>query len=242
MHAIPAHAKIQLTQDGSPTLYWTNPDLSAEMMHHSGGAVSESFFIYDGALQEVLRRPRWRVAITSVGLGLAYNELIAIGRLLQTPRPDWTMISYESVAELRLGCSEWLEQSRNENPLHQTLDLVLRHVAQRLELPDALLKQAARAALLQGQWQLRGAFPEAIPPLSESTCVFYDAFSKKMNAHLWDEEKLVQSLRAVVPGPAVFATYAATGSLHRALHTLGFCLIRKVGFAGKRESTLAIRE
>jgi tRNA U34 5-methylaminomethyl-2-thiouridine-forming methyltransferase MnmC len=52
---------------------------------------------------------------------------------------------------------------------------------------------------------------------------------------------LVEQLGRILAPQAVLATYAATGTMNRALRTLGFKILEKPGFQGKRESTLAVR-
>ncbi len=231
MRELPLNAKISITRDGSPTLRLSH---DGEEMHHSGGALSESFFIYDQALQEVLHR-RWPVVVTSVGLGLGYNELIAIGRV--RTHSNWKIVSYESQEWLRKGFVQAL--SGRETTIFTE---VLQRVAARLEISARDLKAAAQRALKSGRLQLRGSFPGSLTPSRDCTCVFYDVFSKKTNAELWDEENLKLALTDLNSKYAVFATYAATGALNRTLRALGFRLLPKAGFCGKRQSTLAIRE
>ncbi|NJL25980.1 MAG: hypothetical protein HC902_12985 [Calothrix sp. SM1_5_4] len=83
MNEYPSSIEVLTTKDGSPTLAFRREDGYVEKMHHADGAVSESFYIYGEAL-EICRRnigPGEPVRAISVGLGLGYNELIAIGRL-----------------------------------------------------------------------------------------------------------------------------------------------------------------
>jgi tRNA U34 5-methylaminomethyl-2-thiouridine-forming methyltransferase MnmC len=89
---------------------------------------------------------------------------------------------------------------------------------------------------------LHGRFPEEAGSTVGVTCVFYDAYSKKMDADLWQETSLVTRLDPLLARNCVLSTYAATGTMKRALKTLGFRLLPRTGFLGKRESTLAIRE
>jgi len=69
----------------------------------------------------------------------------------------------------------------------------------------------------------------------------FDAFSKKSSATLWTEEFLNSFLENHTHADCVFTTYACTSQLKRVLKKHGFSLINRPGFAGKRESTLAMR-
>jgi tRNA U34 5-methylaminomethyl-2-thiouridine-forming methyltransferase MnmC len=233
--------EISITQDGSPTLLCARPTGQAEKMHHSGGALSESFFIYHQALGEVLQR-HWPLKILSLGLGLGYNEWIALGEIFKNRPRIWKLWSFEADHHLRQEFQTWLFSPLAEDPLHSAWTEVFTQVSAKMEIPAPELKNFARRSHEQKQWEHRQHFPIDSSGVEGCTCIFYDAFSKKMDPDLWFEETLVQDLKKISGPHCVLATYAATGTLNRALNKLGFRLIPKKGFLGKRESTLAIRE
>lgn len=240
MRPLPENLEIYTTQDGSPTLTWRRADGYIEKMHHSGGALEESIYIYLRSLDLVLERgeaPR----VLSIGLGLGYNELLTIGEFLRLDRPDWHLWSFEAHPQLRSEFVRWLITERVESELGATYEDVLERVAQRLQIEPTALKTAARLGLDTGRLQLRSSFPEDAAHINNVSLVYYDAYSKKMDPHLWDEQCLTGSLGPLLSDRCVLSTYAATGSLNRALRGLGFRLLPKPGFLGKRESTLAIR-
>ncbi|MBX9765937.1 MAG: hypothetical protein K2X47_01585, partial [Bdellovibrionales bacterium] len=72
--------------------------------------------------------------------------------------------------------------------------------------------------------------------------ILFDLFSSKTNQELWAEPFLTQFLEERAEQRCVFASYAATGNLKRALRRHGFTLAQVAGFAGKRETTLAHRQ
>lgn len=228
--------QIFITQDGSPTLVWTDLAGYQEKMHHSHGALSESFYIYGEALREVITRG-WPVRVLSLGLGLGYNELIALGE--DSGAKVW---SFEISDVLREGFRAWLLGQSGDPRLTSVYDRVCALVAERFKVEPAALHATASLAFREGRLELRGSFPEDTMGVSECSCVFYDAFSKKMSPTLWAEEMIKTHLNSLTARRAVVTTYAATGALNRALKGLGFQLIEKKGFSGKRESTLAIRE
>jgi hypothetical protein len=233
--------QVFITQDGSPTLIWPGPEGAAEKMHHSAGALSESFYIYHQALRETVQRS-WPMRVLSLGLGLGYNELIAIGEAHASGATDWQVWSFEASLELRRNFSAWLAGGNVNGSLHTAFDQVLAGVAGRFALRPEDLKTLARTAASGGKLELRGAFPAESANLTGCTCVFYDAFSKKLSPELWIEDQLTSHLERITAANCVLSTYASTGVLNRALKRLGFRLLEKKGFSGKRESTLAIRE
>lgn len=236
--SLPSQTEIFVTADGSPTLSYKREDGYAEKMHHSGGAFSESVYIYLEALK--LNPSPSRPRVFSVGLGLAYNEMLAVGWFTQQQITDFEVWSFESVAALRDGFRLWLEGD-DQGPLAETYNLIEERTARHFELKPGAVREALKAALKSSRLHLQNSFPDDRPE-ARANVIFYDAYSRKMNAELWDERILTESLEPVLEERCILATYAATGSLNRALKHLGFRLIEKAGFQGKRESTLAIRD
>lgn len=230
---------IFITRDGSPTLEWRKEDGYVEKMHHSGGALSESLFIYQECLKRSLEA-HGPIKILSLGLGLGYNEIIAIGTLYCAGLNDWKIWSFELDDFLRNEFHKWLKNGNSE--LAEVYEQILEAIARELQISSASLKELVVASLQDGRLELRGGFPEDAGGVEGCTCVFYDAFSKKMDPNLWAEETLASNLAACISSHCVLATYAATGALNRALKFLGFRLLPRAGFQGKRESTLAIRD
>ncbi len=240
MIELPPNSEIFYTQDGSPTLSLKRDDGYVEKMHHSGGALSESLYIYRQALSEALTR-EWPARVLSLGLGLGYNELITISDLRKRGIDDFHIFSFETVPQLREGFAAWAGGGTG-GKLAFVLDQVCKQVAGAQEIPTALLKTWTREALAKRALELRTSFPEDSEGVAQISVCYYDAFSKKMNPELWSEDMLVQTLNRLLASHCIVTTYAATGALNRTLKHLGFCLLEKPGFSGKRESTLAIRD
>jgi tRNA U34 5-methylaminomethyl-2-thiouridine-forming methyltransferase MnmC len=238
MTNLPPNTEIYYTADGSPTLSFARTDGYREKMHHAGGAISESVYIYLEALrtQLSLKQPS---QVLSVGLGLGYNELLTLAELNRVGVTDFKIWSFESLEPLRTGFNEW-GQGQLTGDFASVLDHVANVVATAVEVPVSALKNFLRQSLQDGRLELRGSFPAEISA-AQANLVFYDAYSKKMDESLWTEDTLVNSFTGVLAPDCVFASYAANGSLNRALIRLGFRPNKKTGFKGKRESTVAIR-
>ena len=235
----PPKWRIFTTHDGSPTLIISRADGYEEKMHHTGGALTERLFIYQGALRKTLEQG-WTARILSLGTGLGYNEMIAMGELLKTGAKNWKIWSFEIDSALRLSFTSWVKGESSE--LAVLHDDILQRVAATFELPAEELLAFARAGFQHGNLELRGAFPTDAGGVAGCTCVFYDAFSKKMDNDLWEEHALAERLSPLLAQGCILSTYGAAGSMKRALKALGFRLLPRAGFLGKRESTLAIRE
>ncbi len=244
-----------ITADGSPTLVVGGEEQRVEKMHHSQGALSESLYVYLPVL-ETLAAQGWPLKIFSLGFGLGYNEMIFTAWWLQGEAQSETfpslerMDSFESDPRLREFFTQWLEgqppSEAQEQDFFSAYDQILTALAKKFSVDPEALKIQLLNWRRTGLWRLLSKFS---PPGDEEssrseiryTGFFYDAFSHKMTPELWSESALKNILSVYAEEGCVFATYAATGNLKRALKQLGFDVSLRPGFAGKRQCTLAIR-
>lgn len=236
MISLPPKTEVFYTLDGSPTLCFERGDGYREKMHHSGGALSESLYIYYGALRAALDAG-FAPAVLSVGLGLAYNEMLTQAELLR--REDWRLWSFEPVEALREGFRAWI-YGEDRGELADVLACVCAQTSASFAITPEMLRAGLRSSLDCGRLELRGAFPEAAGG-TLANVVYYDAYSRKMDEELWAEQMLTRTFSELLQPDCVLATYARTGNLNRSLRQLGFRASGKIGFAGKRESTMAFR-
>ncbi len=239
MPSLPPQLEIHSTGDGSPTIAYKRADGYVEKMHHSGGAFLESVYIYHHGLAMALKAglPAY---VISLGLGLGYNEMIAVGEFLKRDLAEWKIWSFEADPFLREEFLRWIagKPAALATVYDQIANLVCRHFA--IEISE--FKKLMAEGLRDGRLSLRGTFPEDAGGVTGAGIFFYDAFSKKMSPELWRENEMRATLEAALASQTLLCTYAATGALNRVLKSLGFRLLDRPGFQGKRESTLAIRE
>ncbi len=240
MRSLPNHLEVYITSDGSPTLSTRREDGYIEKMHHSGGALSESLFLYGEAFDLACAKG-WPLRVLSVGLGLAYNELIAFAKTPESQLNELHIHSFETDAELSGGFANWLNSDTPESQLGLLYEEVLGLVASAHSLEPSELKSRAKDAWRAGRFKLHGRFPEEAHGLEPFNVVFFDAFSSKMSPELWLETAMFETFSKLLAPRCVLTTYAATGALNRVLRQLQFDLVDKPGFQGKRQCTLAIR-
>lgn len=227
--------EILTTEDGSPTLATRYVNDMAEVMHHMGGALTETIYVYKPAIEWALEHGS---EVMSLGLGLGYNELLsaAVARSRELPL---RLTSFEISPVLREEFLSWLKGDSSQWTL--AYDLIARQMAEALGFLPEELKQTLRRWWASGQWQLLGEFPQSLPPDRRFNAILYDAFSKKMDSPLWSEEVLAPFLQGHAASDCALATYAATGVLKKCLKEQGFTIHEKAGFKGKRECTFATR-
>lgn len=232
---------VLTTGDGSYSLSIANSTGYVEKMHHAAGAMSESLYIYGSAIEMVFEK-RWPARILSLGLGLGYNEFLSAAYALKFGASPSTcaLYSFETEPVLTESLLKWL--NGGVSPFNELYDDIVKRAETAMGISATAIRDWLREANATKSWDIRGAFPDQAGGVERITCVLYDAFSNKMTEELWSEPFLVETMKRMTADNCVFATYAATGALKRALRSLGFQQLEKPGFAGKRESTMAVRE
>ncbi len=235
--------RFYTTVDGSPTLEFSYDSGQSEAMHNSQGAFEESIYIYGRALDEAFRAlpvPE----VLSVGLGLGYNEFLTAAYSLKAEKPisEFKLTSFEHESFLTDNLLLFLKGELEVGDFSKAYSWILNAFAERFEIPEFVLKERLLEMKATNQWELESSFNPTELPHGKSWNVFlYDAFSSKLTPNLWAEESLVHLLSQHAQTRCFFSTYAATGSLKRALKTTGFVVEDRAGFSGKRQSTYAAR-
>ncbi len=203
-----------------------------EQMHYSTGAASETIFIYGEAIkkaQALMKNKDLNCLV--VGLGLGYIEILIS---LMTGGEFKHILSFEKDDELILDFSAWCNRhdSRLYDQVSQSLSTQL-HIEHPLDLVKIALKErlVIQSALVEPNNYSSDKF----------NVICYDAFSSLMDQKLWNFDFLNQFIQEYAADECIFASYAKTGNLNRALKQNGFTLITRKGFSTKRESTFAVK-
>ena len=214
---------IKETSDGSPTLRFSEEE---ELMHHSGGAATETNYIYTSVIRSALAfMPQASTCV--VGLGLAYIE---IAWALCRPVAGVKLISYEIVPVLSENFIAWVLGAE---------DKLYDQITGYLEPGSSLGDVKARLAENLSTSEIRRDIREGAREPWNIIC--FDAFSRKSATDLWGEKFLLEFISSACAEDCVFTTYGCTGVLKRCLKSHGFKMIPRKSFNGKRDSTLAVR-
>lgn len=232
---------IETTLDGSPTLRLKKPIENStkppESMHHSGGAATETRYIYGNPINEafnVFPKNKEPLKVCVIGLGLGYIEM-TWAQAVNNHRVESSCDSFEIAAELKESFIKWLKGSTNKESIYyKCLDGLgvkySENIIQTLK-HNFLVENHFYSDLRQKEnyqnkkWHL----------------IAYDAFSRKTNEELWSETFLTHWFSRYCEEDAMVMTYACTGALKRSLEHNGFIFIKRPGFQGKRDATLAYR-
>lgn len=209
-----------------------------EKMHSMDGALSESIYIYGSAIEKCLQVPR--PAILSMGLGLGYNELLALCYFYKNKVEDFYIASFEKEAFLIEYFLRWIHNE--SNPLSHCYQQIASQLEEIFEIPHDEL----RLFMEQSESNLKVHFFHELTLENQTrkkfNSILYDAYSSATNQELWQQNHLETFMKNYCDSQFCnFATYAATGNLTRALKAQGFDVEKKAGYGNKRESTYGLR-
>lgn len=221
--------RMQKSVDSSPL-----EPRSGESMHHSGGAFSETCYIYGPQLEwGLIHHPSPK--ILSIGLGLGYVEILNATLAVVTKNTQWKLDSFEIVEGLRQEFLEFCLNNKNAHPYHD----ILNRMSQSFSVGVDLIHQELKSAIETNRLQLHGDLTKYALQKSDYQLICQDAFSKKTNPDLWSDEFLLNLIQACDEKFCSIASYASLGPLKRSVKAAGFQLYVRPGFHGKRNCTMA---
>lgn len=231
---------LETTLDGSPTLRLIagpiNSDKPPESMHHSGGAASETLYIYGNpmckAMQLAHERSQSALKTCVVGLGLGYIEMCWADAQIKS-KTAGSCDSFEIIEGLKKNFLNWL--SSNKTTIYNECLNYLKVDS------SSKVYEKMQHNFLNEEHLYKDLIDKKSYQDKKWNLICYDAFSRKTNQELWQEDFLTDWIFHHAEEDAVFMTYACTGSLKRALQKNNFTFIKRPGFQGKRDATLALR-
>lgn len=209
---------------------------TGESMHHSGGAFSETCYIYGPQLEwGLLNHPAPK--ILSIGLGLGYVEILSATLAVVTQNSKWKLDSFEIVEGLRKEFENFILKDPTAHPYEN----ILARMSQAFLVSREQIHECLNAALTEGRLRLHGDLTKFELKKQDYQLICQDAFSRKTNPDLWSDEFLAQMLNACDENFCSVSSYASLGPLKRSLKSTGFQLFVRPGFHGKRNCTMATK-
>lgn len=234
---------LEQTADQSWTLRmqkshdWTeNEPRSGESMHHSGGAFSETCYIYGPQLEWGLKNHS-EPQVLSIGLGLGYVEILAATLAVATGNQKWKLDSFEIVEGLRLEFEKFVLNDPKSHPYEN----ILERMSQAFLVSKDQIHQSLRLALTEKRLCLFGDLTTFDLKKNHYQIICQDAFSRKTNPDLWSDEFLLKLITACDEKFCSVSSYASLGPLKRSLKAAQFQLYVRPGFHGKRNCTMATK-
>lgn len=220
------HRKLVITADGSTTFYI---EAWKEYYHSRYGALQESYHVFIKNGLELFPETGGEISVLEMGFGTGLNAFITWAEA----EKHRLSVHYEGVEAYPLSAAE---------------------VAQ-LNYPDRVKAENGKTvfkAMHQLSWEethrispyftlkKRQQFFSHIEDRSAFHLIYFDAFGARVQPRLWEEAMFLKMFTALRPG-GILVTYAAKGSVRRAMQQVGFTVERLPGPPGKREMLRAVK-
>ena len=219
--------EILNTGDGSTTIHL--PEWN-EQYHSKHGAIREAAHVFiDMGLKKVLENHSQEISILEIGFGTGLNALVTWKEVkdkkvqINYTGVEAYPVSFEEVEKLNFA--QMLEDPGSEE-IFKFLHTLEWEKTTQVTPKFNLLKQKK--------------FFADIIDTNLHDLIYFDAFGARVQPELWTEEIFEHMFRALKPG-GVLVTYAAKGSVRRAMQTVGFQVERLPGPPGKREMLRATK-
>lgn len=216
--------EIITTADGSTTIQIVDWE---EQYHSKHGAIQEAYHVFIGAGLSLFKGQA--ISVLEMGFGTGLNAFITH---LEAPKLD-VSVAYLGVEAFPVPPEE-LERLNYVSELEAeafSKDFILMHEApweQAIPISEhfSLLKKKEDFTNLRFKNQF--------------DLVYFDAFGARVQPELWTETMFSKMFDAMKDN-GVLVTYAAKGSVRRAMQNVGFCVERLPGPPGKREMLRAVK-
>ena len=216
------------TADGSPTLYMEHFD---EYYHSKHGAVQEAEHVYLKMGLDFWKEQHpdeKKCHVFEMGFGTGLNALLTAQKAeqLQLELSYYTIEAYPlTPSELKeVNYSDYLVANAKDT-FHQIIDAPW----EKLHPISSLFSIKKMKTLLENYL-----------PKETIDVLYYDAFGARSQPEIWEDHCFKPLVDKLSPG-GVFVTYAAKGSVRRALQNLGLEVALVPGPPGKREMIQAYR-
>ncbi|MBP0905500.1 tRNA (5-methylaminomethyl-2-thiouridine)(34)-methyltransferase MnmD [Mariniflexile gromovii] len=238
--------EVVITGDGSSTIHLPQWD---EQYHSKHGAIQEAYHVFikhglhffcsdnevsidvtSSTVEKSQKVRNEQISILEIGFGTGLNAFIT---LLEAEKLG-VKIDYVGVEGYPVGMNE-IEQLNYPNQLEangkEPLFKIMHEVS--WETPHAISNNFSLAK--------QNRFFSEIEETNSYNLIYFDAFGARVQPELWTEtifKKMYEALKE----NGVLVTYAAKGSVRRAMQAVGFKVEKLPGPPGKREMLRASRE
>ncbi|HSI70776.1 MAG TPA: tRNA (5-methylaminomethyl-2-thiouridine)(34)-methyltransferase MnmD [Gillisia sp.] len=215
------------TGDGSHTIHL--PEWN-EQYHSRHGAIQEAQHVFiEMGLKSLLEKEPDEISILEIGFGTGLNALVT-----------WNYIKDHSINLKYTGVEAYP---------------VAPEEAEKLNFPEELKTEGAAEVYRKFheiRWEeMSSPTPfftllkqkkmfQDIVDIEEHNLIYFDAFGARVQPDLWTVEIFRKMFTALKPG-GILVTYAAKGSVRRAMQEVGFLVEKLPGPPGKREMLRAVK-
>lgn len=218
--------EIIKTADGSVTIHL--PEWN-EQYHSKHGAISEAVhvFIDAGLHYYTEKHPNQSISILEMGFGTGLNAFLT---LLESRKRN-IKINYTGVEAYPIEAEEIEKLNYAEQVNTKRTNFLALHISNWEEEVN-----------LNANFNLtkRQQFFSEIKDVNSFDIIYFDAFGARVQPDLWTES-IFSNMYLALKEKGVLVTYAAKGSVRRAMQAVGFTVERLPGPPGKREMLRAVK-
>jgi tRNA U34 5-methylaminomethyl-2-thiouridine-forming methyltransferase MnmC len=214
------------TGDGSITIHLPDWD---EQYHSKHGAIAEAehVFLKAGLDYCVAENNHKAISILEIGFGTGLNAFLTVSE----------------IEKLKISC----DYIGVEAYPVSAAEVSMLNYPKKTKLPKALFEQLHTAPWekkteINSRFSLtkRKQFFSEISEKNSIHLIYFDAFGARVQPELWTEE-IFSTMYKALKSKGVLVTYAAKGSVRRAMQSVGFTVARLPGPPGKREMLRAVK-
>ncbi|MFT6983086.1 MAG: tRNA U34 5-methylaminomethyl-2-thiouridine-forming methyltransferase MnmC [Crocinitomicaceae bacterium] len=216
--------KVQLTEDGSSTIYIPEMD---ETYHSTHGAIQEANHVFlKHGIKTLNQSP---IAVFEMGFGTGLNALLTS----EFANSNQVEVLYKGIEafpveeELIKSLNYVEEIGGNSQGNFELIHSIDWNIEQQINTFFALTKIHAK-------------IEDFVPVANSIDIVYYDAFGPRAQGEMWQKYILEKMYKMLKPN-GIFVTYCAMGQFKRDLKAIGFTVEGKPGPPGKREMTVGIK-
>lgn len=215
--------QIIITADGSTTIQIEDWN---EQYHSIHGAIQEAYHVFINAgLQRFLKlqQPSNPISILEIGFGTGLNAFITAIETI----PLQQQIYYEGVEAYPLETEELLALNYEAQLKDKSIAGVFETLhkgpwEEDFDVSDYF--KMRKSQMFFNEIEAAGVFD----------LIYFDAFGARVQPELWDQSMFERMFKALKP-KGTLVTYAAKGSVRRAMIAAGFSVEKLPGPPGKRE-------
>lgn len=211
--------KVIITADGSSSIYLPEWE---EHYHSKHGAIQEAYHVFIKNGLDLFENSQ-KVRILEIGFGTGLNCFITF---LESDKRDLTIV-YEGVEAYPVSEEELVQlnyvkelQAENKREYFIKTHQIPWGVEHSLTENFSVLK--------------RQQFFDQIEDKDSFNLIYFDAFGARVQPELWTEH-IFEKMYASLKEGGILVTYAAKGSVRRAMQSVGFLVEKLPGPPGKRE-------
>ncbi|MFD0963879.1 tRNA (5-methylaminomethyl-2-thiouridine)(34)-methyltransferase MnmD [Pseudofulvibacter geojedonensis] len=216
--------EVIITSDGSTTIHLPDWD---EQYHSKHGAIQEAYHVF---IRKGLDLFSDKVCILEIGFGTGLNAFISY---LESTKRNLD-INYTGIEAYPIALDE-VNKLNYANELNaQEANKVFKKIHSVSWEEKHLVSE--NFCILKRQ-----QFFKDIKDKNAFDLIYFDAFGARVQPELWTEE-VFEIMYTALKEKGVLVTYAAKGSVRRAMQAVGFTVERLEGPPGKREMLRATKK